>query len=145
MIRQILITATFFASLTAFAYPTHEHYWAHRSVILFAPTSDKHVDKFLLGALMNECEIEDRDVITLVITEDGFSEPVWVKHEFNLQAMFEIYQIQPGSYTSILIGKDGMEKSRWSGEIDWQNVNQLIDQMPMRKQEMAQSSSPCAI
>ncbi|WP_153904428.1 DUF4174 domain-containing protein, partial [Vibrio parahaemolyticus] len=46
---------------------------------------------------------------------------------------------------AILLGKDGLEKYRWGAETDWQYINDLIDQMPMRKQEMQRQRSPCEI
>jgi hypothetical protein len=114
-------------------------------VLYFAPANDDHVKQFLLEALMNECELEDRDVITLVIAEDGFTEPSWLKEEFDLKMLAALYDVKAGQHTAILLGKDGEEKHRWGAKTDWQFINNLIDQMPMRKREMQQKRSPCAI
>ncbi|MCG9595805.1 DUF4174 domain-containing protein [Vibrio sp. Isolate25] len=128
----------------AWSYPAHSHKWSHRSVIYFAPTNDEHVKQFLLETLINECELSDRDIITLVITQDGFTIPSWVKNEFNLLSMFRAYGIEPGTHTAILIGKDGSEKLRWGKETDWENIKQTIDLMPMRQHEIKRRPSPCS-
>jgi hypothetical protein len=94
---------------------------------------------------MNECELEDRDVVTLVITEQGYTSPAWLKEEFDLKMLAKLYEIEKGSHTAILLGKDGQEKYRWGAETDWPFINNLIDQMPMRKQEMQRRHSPCKI
>ena len=97
-------------SSPVFGYPAHAQYWPHRSVLYFAPANDDHVKQFLLEALMNECELEDRDVITLVIAEDGFTEPSWLKEEFDLKMLAALYEVKAGQHTAILLGKDGEEK-----------------------------------
>jgi hypothetical protein len=126
-------------SSPVFGYPAHAQYWPHRSVLYFAPANDDH------EALMNECELEDRDVITLVIAEDGFTEPSWLKEEFDLKMLAALYEVKAGQHTAILLGKDGEEKHRWGAKTDWQFINNLIDEMPMRKREMQQKRNPCAI
>lgn len=139
----VLFTALLFTS-TTWAYPSYSAHWSHRSVIYFAPTNDEYVKQFLLEALINECELKDRDLVTLVVTEDGFSIPNWVKDEFNLKALFHVYRIKPGAHTAVLIGKDGGEKLRWGKQTDWQQVKETIDLIPLRKQEMATKANPCS-
>ena len=58
--------------------------------------------------------------------------------------MFRVYDVEPGTHTAILIGKDGSEKLRWGKETDWENIKQTIDLMPMRQYEMEQRQSPCS-
>ncbi len=93
---------------------------------------------------MIECELKDRDVVTLVITEDGFTVPNWVRDEFNLSGMFHVYGVTPGEHTAVLVGKDGTEKLRWGKKTNWESIKQTIDLMPMRQYEMKQGSSPCS-
>ncbi len=131
--------------LLAFAYPLNSNAWSHRSVLFFAPTEDDYVRQFLLETLMHECELEERDVVTIVITEDGFSYPAWLKHEFNLQDVSMIYRVPTGSHTTLLVGKDGEEKLRWGKTTDWMQVKKTIDAMPMRQQEMQRRVSRCQI
>ncbi|KFI12491.1 DUF4174 domain-containing protein [Vibrio coralliilyticus] len=143
--RCLILTLLLIQSIgLAWSYPAYSPKWAHRSVIYFAPTNDEHVKQFLLETLINECELSDRDIITLVVTQDGFTIPSWVKNEFNLSSMFRVYDVEPGTHTAILIGKDGSEKLRWGKETDWENIKQTIDLMPMRQYEMEQKQSPCS-
>nr|WP_319556433.1 DUF4174 domain-containing protein [uncultured Vibrio sp.] len=141
----ILILLLGLVSPSAFSYPSYSQYWPHRSLLFFAPENDARVKQFLLETLMNECELEERDVVTLVITEDGFTFPKGIKEELDLSGLSEKYDVKKGEYTAILLGKDGLEKYRWGAETDWQFINELIDEMPMRKQEMQSQSSPCKI
>ena len=129
----------------AMSYPTYAQYWPHRSVLYFAPENDAHVKQFLLETLMNECELEDRDMVILVMTEDGFTYPDWLKEEIDPQQLAEQYRVIKGEHTAILLGKDGQEKYRWGAETDWQFINELVDGMPMRRQEMQRQRSPCTI
>ncbi|HDU8596938.1 TPA: DUF4174 domain-containing protein [Vibrio alginolyticus] len=143
--KLLVILLSCILSSTAFGYPAHSKYWPHRSVLYFAPENDEYVKQFLLETLMNECELEDRDVVTLVITEQGYTFPAWLKEQFDLKMLARLYEVEKGSHTAILLGKDGLEKHRWGAETDWSFINNLIDQMPMRKQEMQRQQSPCKI
>lgn len=143
--RLILILLCCFLSSPTFGYPSYAQYWPHRSVLFFAPENDARVKQFLLESLMNECDLEDRDVVTLVIAEDGYTFPAWLKDELDLHNLAEQYQVIKGEYTAILLGKDGQEKFRWGAETDWQFIKELIDEMPTRKLEMQRETSPCRI
>ncbi|MBR9874227.1 MAG: DUF4174 domain-containing protein [Vibrionaceae bacterium] len=141
----ILILLLGLVSTATFGYPSYAQDWPHRSVLFFAPANDAHVKQFLLETLMNECELEERDVVTLVIAEDGFTFPKGIKEELDISVLSKKYGVKQGEYTAILLGKDGLEKYRWGAETDWQFINELIDEMPMRKQEMQAQHSPCKI
>ncbi|WP_047049521.1 DUF4174 domain-containing protein [Vibrio mexicanus] len=140
----ILFAVSLVVSPLSWSYPSYSSHWEHRSIIYFAPTNDEYVEQFLLETLMKECELEDRDLITLVVTADGDSMPKWVKDEFNLEGLYNMHGVAPYSHTAVLIGKDGGEKLRWSKSTDWQQVIETIDSMPMRKAEMAKSVSRCS-
>lgn len=127
------------------AYPLYSQQWSHRSVLYFAPTQDNYVRQFLVEILMHQCELTERDVVTIIITEDGYSQPGWLKHEFDLQDIMLAYRVPAGRHTAVLVGKDGSEKVRWGKTTDWDALKQTIDAMPMRRHEMARSSSRCQI
>ncbi|MDN3611736.1 DUF4174 domain-containing protein [Vibrio ostreicida] len=143
--RYLLLVGLLIQSIGwSWGFPTYMTNGTHRSVIYFAPTNDEHVQRFLLETLINECELTDRDVITLVVTQDGFTIPTWLKREFDLTHMFHNYRIEPDKHTAILIGKDGAEKLRWGKKTNWEFIKETIDLMPMRRAEMAQRTSPCS-
>jgi len=140
----ILVIVALTATFNTWSYPAYQQMMPHRSLIYFAPTNDSHVKQFILESLINECELEERDLITLVVTADGFTSPTWMKDEFDLGELFDIYQVEPNTHTVILIGKDGGEKRRWKTKTDWQWVKHIIDLMPIRQQEMTNQVSPCS-
>ncbi|GAL29866.1 DUF4174 domain-containing protein [Vibrio maritimus] len=121
------------------------HGLSHRSVMYFAPTKDVLVDEFLLGTLINECALEERDVVTMVMTKDGFSSPGWVKDTFDYSKLVKMYDIKEGDHKAILIGKDGTEKLRWGPTTNWIEIKDTIDAMPMRQAEMKRAASRCSI
>ncbi|MEC7309805.1 DUF4174 domain-containing protein [Vibrio crassostreae] len=135
------------ATNSALAYPAYSHSspLPHRSVIYFAPTEDSVVKEFLNEVLINNCQLDERDVVIMVIAESGYTVPTWLEEEFNLEAVTNVYEIPKGSHTAVLIGKDGKEKHRWNGKTDWQKITNIIDEMPMRQQEMQRQSSRCSI
>ncbi|MEZ9289058.1 DUF4174 domain-containing protein [Vibrio lentus] len=149
-IKTLATSAVMFMILSVnslHAYPAYSHskLLPHRSVIYFAPTEDSVVKAFLNEVLINNCQLDERDVVVMVIAESGYTVPTWLDEEFNLEAVTSIYEIQKGSHTAVLIGKDGQEKHRWSGKTDWNLITNLIDEMPMRKQEMQRQGSRCSI
>ena len=144
MLRLIITTLLCLHTSLVAAYPANAEYWSHRSVLYFAPSNDEHVQQLLMEALINECQLSDRDVVTIVVTADGFTIPGWVKEEFNIPALFRAYGANEKEHTAVLIGKDGNEKLRWGKKTNWKEVSQTIDAMPMRKREMKTRSSPCS-
>lgn len=130
---------------TSLAYPNRSAPWPHRSIIYFAPQYDEHVKRFLLESLMNECALKERDIVTLIITKDGQSEPHWVRETFDLNALFHVYQIDANQHTAVLIDKDGREKYRWGKATDWSKLKQVIDNSPIRQRENDDGDDPCSI
>lgn len=144
-ISMILIMSLTISSALAYPASSHTNSLPHRSVIYFAPKEDSVVKEFLNEVLINNCQLDERDVVIMVIAESGYTVPTWLEEEFNLDAVTRIYEIPKGSHTAVLIGKDGKEKYRWSGKTDWQKITNIIDEMPMRQREMQRQSSRCSI
>ncbi|MCG9555045.1 DUF4174 domain-containing protein [Vibrio sp. Isolate31] len=150
LLKLMTVSTVLILSLTThsvFAYPAYSHSQPlpHRSVIYFAPEEDSVVKEFLDEVLINNCQLDERDVVIMVIAESGYTVPTWLEEEFNLEAMTSIYEIPKGSHTAVLIGKDGKEKHRWNGKTDWNLITNIIDEMPMRQQEMQRQNSRCSI
>lgn len=142
---RILLLLLCLLPLKGHSFPNSEHAWSHRSIIYFSPQRDEYVERFLLEALMNECDLNNRDIVTLVITEDGDSEPPWVKEHFDLGVLFNLFQIHSQQHTAVLIDKDGQEKLRWGKKTDWQTLKQVIDNTDLGKQEKNRQKDPCSI
>lgn len=118
-ISTVLIMTLAISSALAYPASSHTNSLPHRSVIYFAPKEDSVVKEFLNEVLINNCQLDERDVVIMVIAESGYTVPTWLEEEFNLDAVTRIYKIPKGSHTAVLIGKDGKEKYRWSGKTDW--------------------------
>ncbi|MGF1682908.1 DUF4174 domain-containing protein [Photobacterium minamisatsumaniensis] len=135
-----------FTHFHVFAYPTGSIHWNHRSILYFAPEKDQHVNNFIKQSLMHDCQLQERDIKTVVITHDGFYKPENAFTQEEVQHLTSKYNITSDSHTAILIGKDGLEKHRWGEKTNWLYIHQLIDDMPLRKKEIAsQPTSRCAI
>ena len=52
------------------------------------------------------------------------------------------FDVGPGRFTAILLGKDGTEKKRWIEPVSLADLQAEIDAMPMRQQEMQQQQEP---
>ncbi|ROV60652.1 DUF4174 domain-containing protein [Vibrio ponticus] len=142
---RLLVMFALIVSFSTQAYPSYGQYWPHRSVIFFAPSQDKHVEQFELETLLNDCALSERDVVTIIITLDGYTRPEWVDQQFDLGMLYNLYRVNPDEHTAILIGKDGTEKLRWGKSTDWLKVKRAIDSMPIRKTEMRDRQDPCSI
>jgi hypothetical protein len=103
------------------------------------------VDTFLLGTFTNDCALKERDVVSIVVTKEGFSYPEWVASIFDYATLSAFFNIKEGSHAAILIGKDGEEKRRWSDKIDWTQLQEHIDEMPLRQQESLITKTRCSI
>ncbi|MBA5760755.1 DUF4174 domain-containing protein [Vibrio sp. 404] len=145
MLRLSAFILAILTSVWAMAYPSYGQRWPHRSVFYFAPTQDKHVEQFILDTLLNDCALSERDVVTIIVTQDGYSKPSWIEKQFDITTLFSLFQVNPKEHTAILIGKDGAEKMRWGKTTDWHKVKQTIDNMPLRQQEMKNKADPCSI
>ena len=101
VLKFLTISTVLIMSLTiksVLAYPAYSHSspLPHRSVIYFAPTEDSVVKEFLNEVLVNNCQLDERDVVIMVIAESGYTVPTWLEEEFNLEAVTSVYEIQKG-------------------------------------------------
>lgn len=96
--------------------------WENRVLLLFGPGTSSELDRQKLILAADPRGLEERDMIVLEPSETQ-----------DLQARFEI---NPARFTAILVGKDGGEKLRSNSPITLEELYGLIDQMPMRRQEM---------
>jgi hypothetical protein len=104
----------------------------YRVLLLFAPSDEDHSYQQQVSILKAHTnDIEDRDLIAL---------PMLAKARQNTQQteLRHRFHIEPDKFTVILIGKDGGEKLRSRVPITAQRLEQTIDAMPMRKDEIRQ-------
>lgn len=115
-----------------------------RPLLLFAKSrSDASFDKQVDLLRGVRPELQDRDMVVLRTTGSEETRAVIGYTPINRgTARLLKKQFEPASHglTVILIGKDGTEKARWRRVVDPQEIFDLIDSMPMRKQEMKQQA-----
>lgn len=120
----------------------------YRPVLVFAPSLDhpQLVDQFnQLKA--RAAELKLRDVLYVPIVPEGHNQPVPTSKvptarlsEDELAAMRHRFQVEPDEFLVILIGKDGGEKLNSRTPVSVNQLEKLIDSMPMHKHEMQQQS-----
>ncbi len=119
-----------------------EYEWRNRLLLLFTPSLDGPGYLKLNEDLSRQKEeVMDRDLLVLHILESGETTlgnlPL---AEGSGDYLREKFSIKPGTFTVLLIGRDGGVKLRREGQVKLQEIFSLIDSMPMRQREMREKS-----
>jgi len=124
--------------------PVAEHKWEERVLIVTASSPSnigyKRQDQLLTKGKKG---MKERDLIIYRLYNDHWldpSEELLTKGQAD--AMYRAYDIDPGTFSVVLIGKDGTVKMRKSDIVSTRELFQLIDSMPMRQQEMKKQKEP---
>lgn len=125
----LLVPATTYAQ-TEKPMQLEDYKWKNRLLLLFAPDQN-HADfsnqKNIIGK--NTQGIAERDLLVLELTPNG-------KQAAQRQELLTQFGVEEQAYTLILLGKDGLEKYRSQKPVPMEEIFSIIDQMPMRRQEM---------
>ncbi|WP_158607166.1 DUF4174 domain-containing protein [Pontibacter oryzae] len=112
--------------------------WKNRLVLVFVP--DEANAAYLSQKEMLYAEkpkLNERDIVLIELVGgnklyiDGK-----LQHEKQAKAIQGWFQVPPDSFAILLLGKDGTEKLRRNQPVEPEELFGLIDQMPMRRQEM---------
>lgn len=111
--------------------------WKNRLLLVFTPSAQdascRQQHSFLgqSGGLLN------RDLVVASIYAHGDGQ-IGSKLISTAQseALRDQFNVEPDGFTAILIGKDGGEKQRFSKPVAPQELFAIIDEMPMRQEEM---------
>ena len=119
-----------------------EYEWRNRLLLLFTPSLDGPGYLKLNEDLSRQKEeVMDRDLLVFHILESGETTlgnlPL---AEGSGDYLREKFSIKPGTFTVLLIGRDGGVKLRREGQVKLQELFSLIDSMPMRQREMREKS-----
>lgn len=141
MIRILLVMAfllTVPAGSLSAASAMDDLRWKHRPLLLFAPAADALAAQGLRADLERaEAGFRDRHMVLIEVYGDetadldGKALPPATAAELRRR-----YAVSSDEVTVILIGKDGGEKLRTSGDAELDRIFGLIDTMPMRRREM---------
>ncbi|MEH3130965.1 MAG: DUF4174 domain-containing protein [Mycolicibacterium neoaurum] len=149
-LRSLLVlTAMGFATLcgtgTAAAGELDGYLWNHRPLLVFAPSAD---DSRLIETLAriesSRCEFTSRDMVLAQVLADGTSMlDGRVLEAGAARQLAGRYGVRDNGFAVLLIGKDGYQKLRVDAVPNLQTVYAVIDEMPMRGQEMSENDSEC--
>jgi hypothetical protein len=117
-----------------------EYQWKNRLLLLFTPSVEGPVYiKLKEDLLRQEEEVLDRDLLIFHILETGETK-LWnsPQPESSDDSLRKKYSIKSGTFTILLIGKDGGVKMRREGRMELDEIFSVIDAMPMRQREMKQ-------
>jgi hypothetical protein len=114
-----------------------QYQWKSRLLFVFAPSPEDEQYQEQLEHLSNDNELAERDLIMfhLFKSDSGFADERRLSEE-DVAGLQEKFSVEPKSFTVVLIGKDGAEKQRWTHAVERDDLFALIDDMPMRQQEM---------
>jgi len=116
--------------------------WKNRILVVFAESEETGPFKTQKRILKNEEDgVLDRDLIIVEVIENGESRARGVRFpEETAGNLRRQFQVAPGAFQVILIGKDGGEKLRRGEPVSAADLFGIIDAMPMRQQEMRQKN-----
>ena len=119
-----------------------DYQWKNRLILAFSPSpEDSGYIALEKEIAVQADEVIDRDILVFYILENGEVK----MGESSLQTgagdyLRESFSISPGTFTVLLIGKDGGIKLRREGGVELDEIFSRIDTMPMRQQEMREKS-----
>ena len=114
--------------------------WKNRLLLIFAPDDNDSLFKKLQSEIITqEVEVEDRDLVVFEVLERGPSRMNRaLLDQSKVESIRRHFSIPQRSFRVILIGKDGGIKLKRNDQIDLETIFELIDSMPMRKDEIRQ-------
>ena len=116
--------------------------WKNRLLFIFAPQEGDAFAQALQNEILTQPdEISERDLVVFNIFETGPSYMDTTRIDPQTAAAIRTrFAAPPGQFTCILVGKDGGIKLRQDALVKLEEVFNLIDAMPMRREEMRQKS-----
>jgi 3-deoxy-D-arabino-heptulosonate 7-phosphate (DAHP) synthase class II len=103
-----------------------DYKWKNRLLLVFAPAADHPAYKQQKELISKETQgLQDRHLLVLDVIGGG-----------EAKKLLEQFKVKATEFTILLVGKDGTEKYRSRQPVALQDIFDVIDQMPMRQQEM---------
>ncbi|MBX7448919.1 DUF4174 domain-containing protein [Mycolicibacterium sp. 3033] len=145
VVAILVVVSAVLGSATAWAGGLGDYMWERRPLVVFSPTGD---DPRLTETLRRiddaRCGFADRDMVLAVVVAGGSSTLDGAAMDLDEAARLrQRYDIAPGAFTVVLVGKDGGEKWRTDDVPDLKIVYSVIDGMPMRSREMGSTAGGC--
>ena len=139
--RRTLLAATMTGAVgAAGATPFPDKRWRRRLFLIFAPRAD-HEGFKQMRAQTRTPKFSARDLDLVEVTGDQVRVNRQAVAAPTADELRRAYQVARGTLAVRLVGKDGTVKLARSGAVPITEVYELIDTMPMRRQEMRERSS----
>ena len=118
--------------------PVSSHLWKDRVLIVVASSPSNIGYKSQEQLLLKDKKgMKERDVVIYRLYFDHWLDPQnSLIDKEKADAIYQKYAIDPNIFSVLLIGKDGGVKMRKDDIVSTRELFQLIDRMPMRRQEM---------
>ncbi len=114
-----------------------------RPLLIFAPRPDDPRLEIQVRTLEEHAaEAQDRDLAVIALPYQSPSPSRLQLTPAEEEAARRHYGIAPGDFAVILVGKDGGEKLRSGKPLSMTRLEQTIDAMPMRQEEMNGKAHP---
>ncbi len=115
-----------------------KYQWENRVLLIFAPDANNEAFQQQLSILTQKpTEVTDRDLVFYkIFTNSGVQPNGKTLSEAETLAFRKTYTIKRYEFVCILVGKDGTEKLRKKEPVNLKELFDLIDSMPMRRNEM---------
>ena len=108
-----------------------------RPVLIFAPKPDDPQLEIQMRILAEHAaEARERDVVGIALPYANPSPSAVQLSAGDAEAARRKFGVNPGEFAAILLGKDGGAKLRSAKPISMEKLQETIDAMPMRKDEM---------
>jgi hypothetical protein len=124
----------------AMANPLESYQWKNRLILASVPAKEEG-EKLAALLLSNRSKLDERNLVVLNVSLGSAPIPGTIRldpsqtnllrEEFKLSA-------SKTAPSFVLIGKDGGEKARHTGDLNLARWLDLIDEMPMRREELRQ-------
>jgi hypothetical protein len=115
-----------------------QYQWKNRLLLLFSPSPGNPAYQALWRELQKQFSgVRERDLLVFHVMEQGKS--FLDSREIpaaEARALRQRFDISPGAFTVVLVGKDGGVKLKRADRVALADIFGLIDSMPMRQREM---------
>ena len=108
-----------------------------RALLVFAPQPNNPQLEIQLRTLReHEAEAHERDLVAIALPYNNPGPSAAQLSPDEAEAVRRRFHVAPADFVVILLGKDGGAKLRSSKPLTMEKLNETIDAMPMRQDEM---------
>lgn len=128
------------ALMAAAPFDLDREQWRHRVLLVFSPATDAEPLRQQRSILARDRKgMQDRDLLVVEVIRTAPTEAVPAKVAESLRLRLRAAEPQ---FTAILVGKDGAVKLRRTEPVALQELYEIIDVMPMRRDELKERQKP---